>query len=60
MAKGHNSGKKQPRMTSVSYDPLQAMGSITGRYHKSPLKTARGVAETRLTVEKLPKAGIKL
>ena len=32
------------------------MGTITGRYHKNPLKTARGVAETRLTVEKLLKA----
>ena len=31
------------------------MGKITGRYHKNPLKTARGVAETRLTIEKLPK-----
>ena len=31
------------------------MRKITGRYHKNPLKTARGVAETRLTIEKLPK-----
>ena len=28
------------------------MGTITGRFHHNPLKTARGVAETRLTVEK--------
>ena len=31
------------------------MGTISGRFHKNPLKTARGVAETRLTVEKLLK-----
>ena len=31
------------------------MGTISGRYHKNPLKTARGVAETRLTIEKLLK-----
>ena len=31
------------------------MGTITGRYHKNPLKTARGVAEIRLTIEKLLK-----
>ena len=30
------------------------MGTIIGRY-QNPLKTARGVAETRLPVEKLPK-----
>ena len=32
------------------------LGKITGRFHLNPLKTARGVAETRLTVEKLLKA----
>ena len=31
------------------------MGTITGRYHLNPLKTARGVVETRLTTEKLLK-----
>ena len=31
------------------------MGTITGRFHSKPLKTASGVAETRLTVEKLLK-----
>ena len=31
------------------------MGIITGRFHKNPLETARGVAETRLTAEKLLK-----
>ena len=42
-------------MTSVKYDHLQVIRTITGRYHENPLKTARGVAQTRLTVEKLPK-----
>ena len=31
------------------------MGTISGRFHQNPLKTARGVAETRLTAEKLLK-----
>ena len=31
------------------------MATITGRFHYNPLKTARGAAETRLTVKKLPK-----
>ena len=55
MAKGHNSGKKQSDVTLIYYDPLQVMGTITGRYHKNPLKTARGFAETRLIIEKLLK-----
>ena len=55
LTKGHNSGKKQSSVTSVQYDPLQVMATITGRFHYNPLRTARGVAETRLTVEKLPK-----
>ena len=42
-------------MTSVYYDPLQVMGTITGRFHLNPLKTARRVAETRLTVKNLLK-----
>ena len=31
------------------------MGTISGRFHYDPLKTARGVAETKLTAEKLLK-----
>ena len=34
------------------------MGKITGRFHLNPLKIARGVAKTRLTVEKLLKLHI--
>ena len=32
------------------------MRTIIGRFHKNPLETARGVAETRLTAEKMLKA----
>ena len=60
MAKGHNPGKKQSSMTLVQYDLLQVMGTIIGRHHLNPLKTARGVAQTILTVEKLPKGLSKI
>ena len=29
------------------------MGTVTGKFHQSPLKTVGGVAETRLTAKKL-------
>ena len=32
------------------------MGTITGKFHQNPLKTVGGVAETRLTAEKLLKS----
>ena len=35
-------------MTSIKYDHVQVMGTITGRFHQNPLKTVGGVAETRL------------
>ena len=31
------------------------METITGKFHQNPLKTVEGVAETRLTAEKLLK-----
>ena len=31
------------------------MGAITGKFHQNPLKTVGGVAETKLTAEKLLK-----
>ena len=31
------------------------MGTTTGKFHQNPLKTVGGVAETRLTAEKLLK-----
>ena len=42
-------------MTSIKYDHLHVMGTITGKFYQNPLKTVGGVVETRLTVEKLPK-----
>ena len=42
-------------MTSTKYDHLQVMVTITGKFHQNPLKTVGGVAETRLTAEKLLK-----
>lgn len=35
-------------MTSVKYGHLQVMGTKTGKFHRNPLKTIRGVPETRL------------
>ena len=54
LIKGHNSGKTQLSMTSIKYD--QVMGTISGKFHQNHLKTVGGgVAETRLTIEKLLK-----
>ena len=41
-------------MTSIKYAHLQVMAIISGKFHQNPLKTV-GVAETRLTAEKLLK-----
>ena len=48
LLKGYNSGKNQSSMTSIKYVHLQVMGTITRKFHKNPLKTVGGVAETRL------------
>ena len=48
LLKGHNSGKNQSSMTSIKYAQFQVKGTITGKFHQNPLKTVRGVAETRL------------
>ena len=53
MEKGHNSGKNQSSMTSVKYDHLQVMETITGKFHQNPLGNVGGVAETRTSVDKL-------
>ena len=55
MVKGHNSGKKQSCVTFIYYDPLQVMGTITGKFHQNPLKTAGGVVDTRTCVDKMAK-----
>ena len=42
-------------MTSIKYDHLQVMGTISGKFNQSPLKTVGGVAETRTSVDKMAK-----
>ena len=42
-------------MTSTKYAHLQVMGTISGKFHKSPLKTVGGVAGTRTSVDKMCK-----
>ena len=44
LLKGHNSDENQLSMTSIKYDHLQVMGTITGKFHLNPLKTVGGVA----------------
>ena len=48
LLKGDISGKNQLSMTSIKYDHLQVMGTISGKFHQNPLKTVGGDAETRL------------
>ena len=42
-------------MTSIKYDHLQVMGTMTRKFHQNPLKTVGGVAETRTSVDKMAK-----
>ena len=42
-------------MTSIKYAHLQVMATISGKFHKNPLKTVGGVAETRYCVDKMAK-----
>ena len=44
---GRNDGRKDGR--------LQVMATISGKFHKNPLKTVGGVAETRIFVDKMTK-----
>ena len=55
LLKGHNSGKNQLSMTSIKYDHLQVMATISGKFHQNPSKTVGGVAETRTSVNKMAK-----
>ena len=55
MPKGHNSGKNQLSMTSVKYDHLQVMETITEKFHQNPLENVGGVAMTRTSVDKIAK-----
>ena len=42
-------------MTFIKYDHLQVMVTISGKFHKNPLKTVGGVPETRTSVGKMAK-----
>ena len=42
-------------MTSIKYAHFQVMATISGKFHKNPLKTVGGVAETRTSVDKMAK-----
>ena len=55
LLKGHNSNKNQLSMTSIKYAHLQVMASVSGKFHQNPWKTVGGVAETRISVDKLAK-----
>ena len=55
LLKGHNSDKNQLSMTSIKYDHLQVMATISGEFHQNPLKTGGGIAETRTSVDKMAK-----
>ena len=52
---GHISGKNQSSMTGMKYAHLQVMATISGKFHKNPLKTVGGVAEKRTFVDKMAK-----
>ena len=42
-------------MTSIKYAQLQVSGTISGKFNQNPLKTVGGVAETRISVDKMAK-----
>ena len=42
-------------MTSTKYAHLQVRATISGKFHKKPLKIVGGVAETRTSVDKKAK-----
>ena len=52
---GHYSNKYQLSMTSIKYNHLQVMGTITRKFYQNPLKFVGGVAETRTSVDKMAK-----
>ena len=55
LLKGHNSNKNQLSMTSIKYDHLKVMGTITGKFHQNPLKIVGRVGETKSSVDKMAK-----
>ena len=42
-------------MDFSKHDYLQVMETITGKFHKNPLRNVRGVAETRTSIDKMLK-----
>ena len=40
-------------MTSVKYDHLQVMETITGTFYQNPLKNVGEIVETRTSVDKM-------
>ena len=42
-------------MTSIKFDHLQVMGTITGKFHQNHLKNVGVVGETRTSVDKMAK-----
>ena len=55
LLKGHNSNKNQLSMTSIKYDHLQVMATISEKFQSNSLKTVGEVAETRTSVYKKTK-----
>ena len=47
--------KNQLSKTSIKYDHLQLMETMSGKFHQNTLKTVGGVAETRNPVDKMAK-----
>ena len=47
--------KNQSSMTSVKYNHLLIMETITKKFHQNPLKNIGGVAEKRTSVDKMAK-----
>ena len=42
-------------MTSVKYDHLQIMETITGKFHRNPLRKVGRVAEARISIDTMAK-----
>ena len=42
-------------MTSIKYDHLKVMATISGKFNQNPLKTGEEIAETRTSVDKMAK-----
>ena len=52
LLKSKITGKNQSSTTSIKYAHLQVMATISGKYHKNPLKTVGGVRRQELPLIK--------